>query len=469
MKMLYSILLMSLPQIYSQNFIDDRPLSLGKLEIEVIAPVVEEKSELEVTPDFILNRYMNKKEVIHFKPSFRYRVQSQWFKLNKDDKFKLRLEEELEGMDDSQKFANLQRYMTSPIPVNEMCIVLTKVSDMYAEIGDNDEALQYIRVAHKIKPNDRSLRKKYKKLDDIVNPKASIIEKIRLFNQKNSVFMNVSLGIEHATNVIQEAINAAVPTNKEDNMLSTTFMGVKSWKAKPGDLSHETRLMLSNNQYESHAELNLLNSSLEHSFNLVGKHKNDDINLGFKLGLGHIFSTHHSLLFNKVIGTNIVYFKNDYKFLFNGDISFTMTDYFAQGSTGEEGNNTLISFGMMKFLDKKGLQTLRLDLSQSFEKPNDAPLRYNESSATLGYRIVLKKWWIHSFSPSANYKVRMYSFNDGTGKREDDQYGLAIDADKMISKKQRLNFKMSMLENESNKTSSHYKNAQVSLTYSLDL
>ena len=36
-------------------------------------------------------------------------------------------------------------------------------------------------------------------------------------------------------------------------------------------------------------------------------------------------------------------------------------------------------------------------------------------------------------------------------------------------KKQRFNVRASMLENKSNKASSHYENSQVSVTYSIDL
>ncbi len=444
-------------------------MELGKkLEIEVFAPSREEREVFEPTKENLIQRYLKSGEAAYFTPSFKYENRADWRDSGKS-LFEKRLELELEGLDDAQKFENLQRYMISPIPANEMCVVLSKVAKMYVEVGDLDEALEYASTAHLIRPYDRRLKKMYKTLDDKVNPKPSLAEKIRAHNGAFGKFMNLSLGIEHATNVIQEAINTALPTYKKDFMLSTNFMTAKSWAKKIKMMSQETRLSLSNSQYERHTELNIFNSSLDHSLSHGIQKGDDTINYGAKIGLGHIFSTHNSLLMNKILGANMVYFKTKEKLLINTDLTFTRTDYFAEGSAAEEGYNLLLNIGAMKFLDDKGLQTLRLDLSQGKENPNDPSLRYDETSTTLGYRMSFKDRWLSAVSPSATYKMRDYSFDGGTGKREDKQWTLSFDIEIPIDKKQRFNLRASSLENKSNQSSSHYKNSQISVTYNIDL
>jgi hypothetical protein len=474
MKIKFSLLMLLLCSspfsIYAEGYrLHSNQFELGKkLEVEVIAPESEEVEVLVPTAENILERYQNKELVKRYRSTLRFGLPT-----NKKDvsleAFERHLNYQMLGMNMSKRFRNLQRYMVAPIPVNEMCVVLKMAADMYLEIGDRDEALQYLRTAHLINPRDRRLKKRYTRLDNKVNPKANFVENLRVKNEEFNRFMNVSLGIEHASNVIQEAINAAVPTNKEDFMLTTSFMYSKSWPKKVYDLSQDTRVSISHNLYEDHKELNLLNSSLEHAFSGSLKKGNDDINYGFKLGLGHIFSTHHSLLLNKILGTNMLYFHNDAKLLFTSDLTYTKTDYFAEGSDGEGGFNVLFNIGGMKFLDDKGLQTINVDLSQGIEQPKDPSLRYDESSVTLGYTLNIKDMWVSSVGPTATYKMRNYSFDDGTGKREDKQWVFALDAEFPLGKKSRFQFRASTLENESNKTASHYENHQVSFTYNLDI
>lgn len=376
------------------------------------------------------------------------------------------LQRKLVGKEGNDRFVWLNAALEKPHSYWVKSEIYLEIARMYNDIEDAGEALHYAEQARLADPGNQRALRMMRRLHPIVHPKPKLGQRLRSFNGERGLFLNVASGFEYASNVVQESVRPDNATNKEGTAWVLNASYSKSWKKQIRDFSQETLYSFSNYTYGDHSELNLLNQSVLHQFLLNRSKGKDDLTVIVKTGLGHIFSDSSSLLWNGQVGSSLYYLKDRHKILWDGDLTYTFSNYFSQSNDGEEGDSITLTGGGTKFLSKDNLRTLRLGLNLTYESPEAASSRYQEATLSITYEQGYENKWLTSWSPYFETGMRFYEGAEvGEDRREDQQHKIGVLVSIPTFKFHNLSIDISYLENESNITRRHYRKNQVSMMY----
>ena len=348
----------------------------------------------------------------------------------------------------------------------QKALVYEKIAELYLGIRDKSEALNQLDLAVKADPNHSEILKQRDALREEIYPTPSTLQRFREGNKERNLSLNVSLGLEHATNVIQESVNPATPTNKKDTAF--VFNGFMSYnpEAKVMGLDQAIQYNLASYSYFKHDNLNLLSNNLEYHLQNDKKLKGGVLSFDRKLALSHVHSDDSSLLWNAKLGFGGTYAMNN-GLVADAGLDLFNTEYFDSAYSTEEGLGWDGKFGLGSFLDKDQQHNLHCGINVLGENLEASASSYDELGARLTYTYTFKEVALQSVAPYAGVKSRRYDGLDvgATEKRKDDRWELGINAVCSFVENQSWTANLSTLVNDSNISAYHYRNTQVSLMY----
>lgn len=378
------------------------------------------------------------------------------------------LQEELKGMAEEMRYDYLMEQLKKyPNYWREAAIHL-ELAKMYESIGDLREALMHAKKAQSIDENNRDIHHYHKKLSRTVDPKPTIGQKIRAYNEREGLSIENSYGLEYDSNVIQEEVDPANATNKEDESFKFNVSVTKAWNSSKKNLSQESYYAFSNQNYFDHTELNLLINTLEHRFIWDNSHGEDAMNVIYKVGVNHILNKDNALLWNWTTGPSLYYYHSKWNILWNADLSYSRASYFAKSNDDQEGDTIALSINGTSYLDTKQSQSLQVGVSETYEHLKGATSQYLETVFSILYEKTFTESILTSVGPYIEYKLRGYQHAaTGSPKRDDDQWNLGFDLKMSLIKDHRLQLSANMLENDSNISTDHYRERKVALIYGI--
>ena len=375
----------------------------------------------------------------------------------------------------SQNLPEDQRYqvytdlLNSAKMPSQKALVYAKLADLYLGIRDKTEALNQLNFAVVADPDNKAITTRRDQLQEEIFPTPTRLQRFREANQDRHLFIDVSLGLEYANNVIQESVNPAKPTNKEDTSL--VFNGFASYDPTQqimGGLNQSVQYSLASYTYFDHSSLNLLNNNLEYHLLDQKTLKSGTLNLDRVLGFSHVHSDESSLLWTAKLGYGGSFAANN-GMTYDAGLDLSNTEYFDSLYSTEEGWGWNSRMGLGRNLDKDQQQNLHLGLSYLGEDLDAEASSYYELGARLTYAYTFNDQALQSISPYLGVKSRHYDGIDvgATEARKDDRWEVGIDAVVSFADSQRWTASLSTLENDSNISAYHYRNTQVSLKYGI--
>ncbi len=346
-----------------------------------------------------------------------------------------------------------------------------ELAKAYDALGDLSEAMDHAAIAKELVSDNWEAQVFWDRLDRKLNPKPTIAAPLRNFNEKRGIDMELTLGVEHDSNIIQEEINPAVPTDKKDYAATVNLSMSHAWKSKLAGLSQESSFNFSNYTYMDHSELNLISTTLDHRLSGGIPWLGSVLNHMHRFAFNHVINDAAPLLWNLDWSSSA--FWNEPQGgsrLYDARIGYRQNTYVLEGNKAQEGGSFSFALGMKDVLDKANEQNYHIGFGFIAEEPDAATSRYMEPSLSVSYNTSLPSVaWFESLQPSLDYKWRNYKTAlPGSAKRNDNQWKISIGAKREIMKNQKLKLKLSYLDNDSNISSNHYRDFQGSLEYTIE-
>lgn len=379
-----------------------------------------------------------------------------------------KVQRKLSGLPDEDRAEVLYAMLEDEIPKQEKALALYELARLHENIEDFREALRLSGEAHALDVENGTIHNYFRRMNRLVNPKPTAAKNFRLWNAGHGLSLSTNLELDYQTNVIQESIEPASPTNKEDTSFNFSATLIKAWNAKLDRFSQESTYYLSSNNYFDHMDLNLLVNNLEHRFAYATKNGEDDIDGSFKLALSQITSDNKALLWNWETGTSWIYNHVRSGILYDATLNYRYSYYHSSVNAGQQGDNiSLVASGGRAFGSKKQ-RMLRFELSEILEDPRLNTSQYWETTAKLSCTFSYREMWLDSFTPHVGFTWRDYrGASAGSAAREDQLRRYGFKLNRKVNQHQSVDLKLESLENDSNLVSSHYRNHQILLGYNI--
>ena len=376
--------------------------------------------------------------------------------------------ESAQSLPEDQRYQSYLDLLVRVKDSSQKALLYEKIADLYLGISDKTEALAQLKMANEAEPSDERIATRYRVLEEELFPTLTALQRFREGNQDRHLFIDLSLGLEYANNVIQEAINTATPTNKEDT--AAVFNAFLSYdpEVKVLGLNSSLQYNLASYSYFDLNDLNLLSQNLEYHLHNLKDTKDGAWYLDRKLALSHVHYDDNSLLWTALLGFSSTYTSKS-GLIYDGAIDVSNTEYSDSAYDTENGLGWNFQLGAAGFLDREKVQNLHFGITYLGESLESKASSYDEMAARLTYAYSFKEMSLKSLTPYGVWKSRSYDALDtgATEIREDDRWELGMDAVFSFAEQQRWTVHLSTLENDSNITAYHYRNTRVSLMYGI--
>jgi len=346
------------------------------------------------------------------------------------------------------------------------------IAKLYLDIMDKREALKHLELAVGISKGRKDIQKLRNAVHEEVFPTPSLLQTIRETNKNNRMFMDISFGLEGATNVTQESIQPVTPSNKDDIALVVNGLIGYGPLAKIGNAWRQNlQLSLASFLYADLKDLNLFSANFEHRLSNTLQPGKSLVSLDGYWGLGHVESDHDELLWSFNLGLDWQLMNKNLPFQPHGTFSLTQTSYYDTSFATQEGTTFLSNVGGgIPIPWKMGPQISTL-VKYHREDLKTAASSFHQGGLQLRYPISLTSSLIKNVTPYVELSQRLYDEIGigATNRRKDGKWKAGIET--MISEvsNQRWTINLFTMENDSNDLVYHYRNTQLSVLYGLSL
>ncbi len=376
--------------------------------------------------------------------------------------------DQLEGLDYNQRVDMLQSQAETGTALRTRYWALMEITKMHIELGDYEEAEVWVNKAVNMVQDNWQAQVLAEKIEHKLRPRPSVAEPFRNFNKKHGLSVDLNLGLENANNVIQEAIDPAVPTDKDDLGLNLGLDLGKSWSWKLGGYGLRTGYNFFNTSYSQHGELDIISQTADLRISKATTAFGKKFSESHRLAYVNVSNDGNSLLWSGEL--SLGFYIPVSKFLSDINLSYKDTKYFDPANVGSEGSTTSFSTGLTYNYTHPWLRSANASLSVIDEHPDTATSRYLESSLKCTLKTAVPSWlWFEKSQTRITVKQRQYAeAAAGFAKRDDDQWKLSLKLSRKIVKNQTLDLKFTTLENDSNLAANHYRNNTSSISYTIN-
>jgi len=346
------------------------------------------------------------------------------------------------------------------------------IAKLYLGIMDKREALAHLDMALALSKGREDIQKLRDDVYEEIFPTPSRLQLIRERNKENRMFMDLSFGLEGATNVTQESIQPLAPSNKDDVALVLNgLLGYRPESKLLDSWRQNLQLSLASYLYSDLKNSNLISSNFEHRLSSVLEPGDHQLSIDGYWGLGHVNSDHKDFLWSYNVGMNWRLLDKGLLFQPHGSLSVTQSTYFDNLYSSEEGFSFKFNLGGDVPLESKFGKKILTNLRYQREDLKSGASSYEELGLQVRYPLTLKNMMLKSVTPYLEMSERSYDEID-TGssvKRSDGKWKAGVEA--LVSQKDhhRLTFNLFTMENDSNDLVYHYRNTQLSILYGISL
>ncbi len=363
-------------------------------------------------------------------------------------------------------------------------LLLYGLATLYENVGDLREARNTIREAHALcaraapLPDDMGgppagyleIAAMRERLDLLMDPKDTPAEALRKKLRRRGLSFDLSLGLEHDTNVILEQVNPTRPTDKEDSALVVNAGVTQRWMRKPGRWATETFYNYYDAGYFRFEDLDSTSHTAGQSLLWNRPLKGGQLSGAGRLSFTQFESAGRRLLWNWGLAPALFYFQPARRLLWSAAVSWRDTAYFPATSRNQEGTSWDLSLGLTRYLDKASKRSAGLSLEHAREEPRQASLRYDQSGATLQAQLRAVRKWRPDLSAKLRWYKRDYdAASAGQPRRSDEQTALTLSLSWRWFKNHSLEVKAGQVGNRSNIAANHYEKQIYGLSYGLKL
>ena len=414
------------------------------------------------------------KKTVKSKPKKEAKVKIKALSLEKEDLVQIptfrkvqksQLKEALEKNQDNidyqalqDRFNRLEKQMHTYKPEFRSSI-LTEQALIYVQIGDTDEALTLLDKAVELNPDDKTAKSFRKKL---LPPKPSILEKFRTFNKSKGISASFSTKVEYDSNMVLEQKDPVSPSNKDDLIYSSTLGLNKSWNKQ-----HRSNYYVYMDFHNENSNFDIMAHTLSHSW---AKKVQKNLVLVLPVSTSYFALDRSSLLWNVDFSPMLFWTLNDV-WSTHAQIGYKNSSYYDVNNQGLEAKQTKLILGGKRAINPEKTHFLKITGSLLNENTDDDTLAYDQSAIQFGYDALYNTKFISYANASIGYQYRSYKEATAVGaqKRKDDRFTFKFNVGKDFFDTQSINMGVTLLDNQSNITTSKYDKYKTALTWKIKL
>jgi len=155
----------------------------------------------------------------------------------------------------------------------------------------------------------------------------------------------------------------------------------------------------------------------------------------------------------------------------HAQIGYKNSSYYDVNNQGLEAKQTKLILGGKRAINPEKTHFLKITGSLLNENTDDDTLAYDQSAIQFGYDALYNTKFISYANASIGYQYRSYKEATAVGaqKRKDDRFTFKFNVGKDFFVTQSINMGVTLLDNQSNITTSKYDKYKTALTWKIKL